>query len=298
MTTANPSANCTFGYFESIYTNRECAFAHIGSGLTDTEASKLNTIVEKFNIALDRFILDPAAEAFIDAAGITSTTEIVAINDLVLDLKANNLWTKMTAIYPIVGGTEAAHELNLKSASFTMNLSGSWSESSQGMFGVTSLSKGDTGIAANSLNINSHHMSVYINNGSGALNGFDGTGSSNNILKLGHRAIKFFSAGATVNPNVSFSSGAFLIGTRQSSTATKIFGKRDANAFGQIGTTSTTTPVSLPSTNIKLGGDNAGDSTEFSQYAWFSVGSGLTDTDCQNLYNIVDEYQTKLARVF
>ena len=54
MTTAQPSANCTFGYFESIYTNRECAFAHIGSGLTDTDVTNLNTVVQKFNTTLSR----------------------------------------------------------------------------------------------------------------------------------------------------------------------------------------------------------------------------------------------------
>jgi hypothetical protein len=243
--------------------------------------------------------MDSNALAFIDAAGITSPRQRAAINNLVIGLKADSLWTKMVAIYPIVGGTEAAHELNLKSSSFNINLSGSWAEpADQGMIPNTTTSTGDTGIAANSLNINSHHMSVYINNGSGALNGLVGNGTSNNVLKLGFRAIKFFSAGAIVDPSLSFSSGAFLIGTRQSSTATKIFGKRDGNAFGQIGSTSATTPVSLPSTNILIGGPTVGESTQGSQYAWFSVGSGLTDVDCQNLYNIVDDYQTALGRAF
>ncbi len=36
------------------YTNRQCAFASIGSGLTDTEAANLYTAVQNFNTALAR----------------------------------------------------------------------------------------------------------------------------------------------------------------------------------------------------------------------------------------------------
>jgi hypothetical protein len=44
-----------------------------------------------------------------------TTTQENAITQLVADLKANNLWTKIVAIYPIVGGTASAHKWNLKS---------------------------------------------------------------------------------------------------------------------------------------------------------------------------------------
>jgi len=37
-----------------------------------------------------------------------------AINELVKDLKSNNLWDKMKSIYPFVGGTVSSHRFNLK----------------------------------------------------------------------------------------------------------------------------------------------------------------------------------------
>jgi hypothetical protein len=46
--------------------------------------------------------INPDAQAFITAAGITGTTQVDAINALVNGLQADGLWTKMKAIYPFV----------------------------------------------------------------------------------------------------------------------------------------------------------------------------------------------------
>lgn len=58
-------------------------------------------------------ISDADALAFINAAGITNSTQIGAINNLVSDLKAYGLWSKIIAFYPFVGGTASAHKFNL-----------------------------------------------------------------------------------------------------------------------------------------------------------------------------------------
>lgn len=62
---------------------------------------------------------DADAAAFIAAAGLTDPTQIDAVRTLVSGLKgANpqgaNLWPKVKASYPIVGGTATAHKWNLK----------------------------------------------------------------------------------------------------------------------------------------------------------------------------------------
>jgi hypothetical protein len=46
--------------------------------------------------------IDPAASAFIQATGITGELQKAAINNLVLNLKKYNLWSKMKAVYPFV----------------------------------------------------------------------------------------------------------------------------------------------------------------------------------------------------
>ncbi len=48
--------------------------------------------------------VDTDAQAFLTAAGITDPTISGAINTLVVQMKADNIWTKMKAIYPMVGG--------------------------------------------------------------------------------------------------------------------------------------------------------------------------------------------------
>ena len=56
---------------------------------------------------------DADAQTFFTAASITDTTQKSAVNQLVLDLKSANIWTKFKAIYPFVGGTSTTHKYNL-----------------------------------------------------------------------------------------------------------------------------------------------------------------------------------------
>jgi len=58
--------------------------------------------------------VDPDAQAFITAAGITNPTQQSAINTLVVNLKGYSIWTKFKAIYPVVGGSASSHAVNLK----------------------------------------------------------------------------------------------------------------------------------------------------------------------------------------
>ena len=80
---------------------------------------------------------DADAQAFITAAVITDVTQQNAINTLVVDLKGYSIWTKFSAIYPIVGGTAAQHKFNLKNpldtdAAFRLVFSGGWTHSANG----------------------------------------------------------------------------------------------------------------------------------------------------------------------
>ena len=80
---------------------------------------------------------DPDAQAFITAAAITDPTQQSAINQLVVDLKAQSLWTKLKAVYPFVGGTALSHKYNLKDprdldAAFKLMFSGGWTHTANG----------------------------------------------------------------------------------------------------------------------------------------------------------------------
>jgi hypothetical protein len=93
-----------------------------------------NTLVD---LSLTPIVLDTDAAAFIAAAGITNITQIFAVNQLVVSLKAANLWTLMYAIYPMVGGTSNSCKYNLKNpvdsdAAYRLNFQGGWTFSSAG----------------------------------------------------------------------------------------------------------------------------------------------------------------------
>jgi hypothetical protein len=83
---------------------------------------------------------DADAQAFITAAAITDATQQTAINNLVVGLKADGLWTGITAIYPFVGGTATTHKWNLKDprdldVAYRLSFNGGWTHNSNGITG-------------------------------------------------------------------------------------------------------------------------------------------------------------------
>jgi hypothetical protein len=82
---------------------------------------------------------DADAQAFITASGI-SGTEATAINTLVVNLKSANIWTKMKAVYPLVGGTATSHKFNLlnpadSNGAYRLVFAGGLTHSSNGILG-------------------------------------------------------------------------------------------------------------------------------------------------------------------
>lgn len=91
---------------------------------------------------------DPDAQAFFTAAGITNPTQQSAVNTFVLGLKAASLWSKLSALYPFVGGTASAHSFNLKDpAQFQITWAGTVTHNANGITGDGSTGFGNTGIS-------------------------------------------------------------------------------------------------------------------------------------------------------
>ena len=123
------------------YSSKGSQLSTIGSGLTAAEVLTLQTIRNTFQTAVSRsvgiVVSDPDAQAFVNAAELTSQTQANAINTLVIGMKAQSLWTKMEAIYPLVGGTAFSHKFNLKNptdsdAAFRLAFNGTWTHTSSG----------------------------------------------------------------------------------------------------------------------------------------------------------------------
>jgi len=130
------------------YSPRECAFSTIGDGLTDLESQLFYQITEKYQVALGRNInttqsfyynsaYNNETNAFLFSTQITDNTIQTATNTLVSDLKTANIFTKMKAIYPMVGGTATTHKFNLvnaqdTNAAFRLSFVGGWTHSANG----------------------------------------------------------------------------------------------------------------------------------------------------------------------
>ena len=241
------------------------------------------------------------AQAFIIAAGITDPTQKSAIITLVANLKAYGIWTKMKAIYPIVGGTASSHKFNLKDprdldAAFRLTFSSGWTHSSTGMLPNGTSAYADTFLnTSTQLNVNSHSFGMYsrTNNttGSQAIGSFDNTPRFlQNNLSLGNFVSGLVSSiiSYTANPSTSL-----LMLSRTSSTLSKAF--RAGVLLGQ----ETVAMGTLPAFNFYLGArNNAGPAALYSvhQCAFAFIGDSLTDTEAANFYTAVQAYQTTLSR--
>jgi hypothetical protein len=99
------------------------------------------------------------------AGGTLSATEKQAVNQLVLDLKANSLWTPMKAIYPMVGASAAACAQNLKSSSFTGTFTSGWTFASTGATPNGTSAYMTTGFVVNTEQASANNFSLGVYSG-------------------------------------------------------------------------------------------------------------------------------------
>ena len=100
-----------------------------GQDFTITSADNTDTSDVAWMI-VNPIVYDSDAQTFFTAAGSLSSVEKMAVSELVAGMKAANLWTKVKAVYPFVGGTSTTCKFNLKDpqdtdAAYRMVFSGS-----------------------------------------------------------------------------------------------------------------------------------------------------------------------------
>lgn len=247
---------------------------------------------------------DADAQAFFDrvtaAGGSLTTTEKNATNTLVLDLKADSIWSNFIAIYPMVGSSAAACAQNLKSSSFTGTFSSGWTFASTGVTPNGIDAYMDTGLAPlGNLSQNDAHVSIYsrtndltgtqvdLGCGSGGLNqalylsayyGNTGNGISN-INGSGFSPI-----GTNIN-----SLGLFC-SQRTGANTTKMY-QNNILILNQV--SSSITPIA---DNIQLGRNSPTGEWSSRELAFSSMGSSFTLTGIGDFYTAVQAFQTTLGR--
>jgi hypothetical protein len=243
--------------------------------------------------------LDPDAQAFTLAAGITNTTQIYAINQLVLNLKAYGIWSKMKAIWPFVGGTSSSHKWNLKDprdldAAFRLVFFGGLTHNSAGITGNGTNGYFDTFLNDNTtLQLDNVCLSAY---------------SSSNIARA---ADVFF---CTTNPaldsiNLNPRNASDLYTSRLHTTNLATQSNTNSEGFYAINRNSSSnyfhyknnisTQINETSTakqNSVILGLRADTTYSQRNISWMSIGDGLTSTEAANLYTAVQAYQTTLGR--
>lgn len=251
--------------------------------------------------------LDPDAQAFITATGITNAVQVNAINQLVINLKLDNLWSKCVAIYPLVGGTATTHKYNLKNplddnAAFRVTWNGGVTHDSNGITGNGTNGYGETYIKPSAnLNLNSTHISFYNRTNIQSNNPTIGILDSllNTTLRIIARNTSNYSIynvndqASTLATSITDGSG-FWIASRTASNSRKLY--RNGTAV----LTNTTTSSALSNATIPLLGQKLYTNTmnlySPSNICFASSGQGLSDSESLLFYNIVNTFNAALGR--
>jgi hypothetical protein len=248
---------------------------------------------------------DANAQAFFTATGITDTTQKSAVNQLVLDLKSYNIWSKMKAIYPMVGGTSTTHKYNLvnpvdSDAAFRLSFSTGWTHSTTGATPNGSSAYANTFLnPTTSLSSSNNHASIYNRtNTDGIFTDIGSYTTGTPVLYMLFRTRQsnsfILADGNSTFPSVTNTdSKGFYIMSKTSASNTSGF-KNNSKVInsGASGT-------GISNHNIFIGAANtSGTVGEYSnrQCAFASIGDGLTDTEAANFYIAVQAMQTTLSR--
>lgn len=246
--------------------------------------------------------VDPDCAAFLTATGITNPTISGAVCTLVTSLKSANLWTKLKAIYPFVGGTATTHMYNLRSplntnAAFRLSFVGGWTHSANG-----ALPNGTNAYADTFYNLQTQST---INNA--AFGAYLRTNSITGLQVYGSFGIPLLRAFNNLsNGNIQIAGSGQIFYTASPSTGF-FFSRRESNVLNQsyrngisLGTTNSLTN-SLPNNNFYFGATNNDGTPDYyttHQIAFGVLGGGstITNSDASTLYTIIQTFQTTLGR--
>lgn len=257
---------------------------------------------------------DADAQAVINAiegTGVTlTTTQKNACNDLVVGCKTDGTWTKIKALYGFLGGTAAAHKFNWKNpldtdAAFRLVFNGGITHSNTGVLfgGVNGYADTKLNPRAN-LTLNNTHTALYSRTNSAIAKidmGCEVSSGSRYVTHIkwsdnnGYYDIYNDSTNRITYSMSSTNSTGLFVNNRTSNVLHNAW--RNST---KLATNTTTQPNLSPNQIIFIGALNSvAQGISFysnREYAFASIGDGLTDTDAANLYTRVQAYQTALSR--
>lgn len=240
--------------------------------------------------------IDTDAQAFFTAYGITDLTQKNAVNQLIVDLKAGNVWSGFSIIRPFVGGNSTAHAGNLKNvATYQATFYG----------GVTHDSNGITGNGTNGYMANNYDFSGANKDSFSA--GFYARGAGTNFwfgatqisrVEIYNEANLFY--WTVTNDNETLLTGqtnankkGLYVVDRDSSNSKKFY--KNASVI-QSGTDVST---SFPSTDIFVLARSTSSGASFYSTAacsFFFIGRSFNSSEQTIINNAITTFQTSLGR--
>lgn len=256
-----------------------------------------------------------APKAFIIAANITDATQISAIYSLAFGLQQYGLWSKMKAIYPMVGGVASSHKYNLKDprdldAAFRLQFNGGWTHSSTGALPNGTNAYANTYLSPSAQqSLTSGHFSIYSRTSAASsnLSGSQGIYISasvcsyiiirRNMDNARGGAMWSETSGAAFGTTTSPNGSGFYMLSRIASNDVKFYKNTttlSANTTTQVSPTLSTATYFLSALNSGSGVVPV--SFDNKELAFSTIGDGLTTTEETILYNLIQAYQTALGR--
>ena len=260
--------------------------------------------------------VDPDANAFIIATGITGL-DATAITQLVIDLKLYNVWDKLQAAYPFVGGTANSNKYNLvnpvdSDAAFRLTFYGGVTHNSNGVTfdGINGYANTYFNCSASFVNgTQSAHISVYNRTNDANTTGSEFFMGAREFITGRYCAIQFEPTRqnyCAVNvpevrnlPDYTSLQG-FILATRPIYNGEFYYFNSTL-----IGDKPVVVSTSVPSSSLAIGArsnnpDGSPQSGTYTAYncAFATIGTGLVSGSNEetNLYNAIQTYQTTLGR--
>jgi hypothetical protein len=307
-TSAYPGPPLLLGRRQDGYLSQKaCGFASVGAALTPAQVATYTEAIRAFQQALGREAgFDADALAFTTAAGLHKGTAPLAVNTLVRTLKATGVWPLLRAVYPMVGGTEQAHRLNLKDprdadSAFRLLFYNSPQHTARGVEwnGINACANTFL-VPSDHLDPTSHHLAYYAvtDSSPNALQVEIGSVAGDNqklTMLMRHPSAGqglFFESCGTTQYSVGLNHGlGFGLSVREDAATVAVY--RDGRALPLRGTTNPgTTAVTVP---IYLGARQDGLHSE-KVCGFASVGAGLTPAQAVAYAAAVRAFQQALGR--
>lgn len=247
--------------------------------------------------------VDINADRFYLSAQTTNVIQQDAVNRLIKDLKDNSLWPKMSSIYLFLTTAAANQRINAFDTTIrniTFNGGATYTLSGYTPNGTNGFANTGTLVTSTNIPQDSVHLALYsrtnVLSGTSIDFGCNSTTPVYLYMRTRDGSNRFdmsLNSGLQANLFSNSDSSGFFVASRTASNRVAAF--RNGVFLGS-GTTAST---GRPAVALTIGGlNNNGTVQNFSskQFAYASIGTGLTDAECLTYNTIIQRFQTTLGR--